>query len=171
MQIVIGNKNYSSWSMRPVGAGARGRHSVRRSAAQVRRVERRVESRRHRALWGRRGRCRCSSSTASRCGIRSPSARRSPSAFRRSSSGLRCARATGGALHLRRDAFRLPGAARRHADEYSLEPSGQGHECQFAPRHRPRGRHLEVLPRALRQGRAFAVRSLSRSPTPISHRW
>ena len=50
------------------------------------------------------------------------------------------------ALDLRRNARRFPQSAQRHADEYPRQLSRQGHESGGAARYRPYRRHLAILP-------------------------
>ena len=68
MQLYIGNKNYSSWSLRAVAADDAGRHRVRGAAAAPRLGRRlAVQDDAARARADRAG-CRCWSTTASRSG-------------------------------------------------------------------------------------------------------
>ena len=71
MKLYIGNKNYSSWSMRPVGADAPVRHPVRRGDGALRRLRARLGFKRRVAQRQRRpGVCRCWWTAAWRSGTR-----------------------------------------------------------------------------------------------------
>ena len=81
-QLYIGNKNYSSWSMRPWVLHEAGRHPVRGSHGALRLLRRRLGV--QATVLGastRPARCRCWSTTASRSGTRWPSPNTWPRRF------------------------------------------------------------------------------------------
>ena len=86
LKLVIGNKNYSSWSMRPwvllrqAGIPFEEIQLKFDDDARVIGVSRPIRP---------TGRCRCCAWTGRRCGTRWRSAKPSPSCFRRSSCGRR----------------------------------------------------------------------------------
>ena len=119
MQLYIGNKNYSSWSMRPwlllkqVGIAVRGGRAAPRPRTPARRSRRRCSRSRRPAA------CRCWSTTASRSGTAWPSPSTWPRSFPDKQLWPRDApRAGAGAQRLRRDALRLRRAAQRLRHEH-----------------------------------------------------
>ena len=107
MQLYIGNKNYSSWSMRAwllmkqAGIAFDGGQAALRLGRRARRSRRRC------SRWRRPGACRCWSTTASRSGTRWRSPSTWPSISRQAALAARPQAARAGAQPLRRDALGL----------------------------------------------------------------
>ena len=120
MKLVIGNKNYSSWSLRPwIAMKALGipfEEILIPFGSPVGNPEFKARVAR---IFAGRAWCRCWSTATSTCGRRSRSWNISPRNFPTSSSGRRTRKArAAGARALQRDACGLCGAARRMPDEF-----------------------------------------------------
>ena len=157
LKLVIANKNYSSWSMRPWVLLTRGRHPLRRGPTQVHRCRRRGG---HRAMVAHTAGSslvdRRSTGLGLACHLRGHGRTLSGET---ALAGRRCC-APGGPLHQRGDARRLPRAASKHADEHPLVPSRQGPHASGGKRDRARRLDLGNLQVSLRCGRRVAVRRL-----------
>ena len=168
--LVIGNKNYSSWSMRPWIALKADRHRLRRGGDPA--LHRRCRQARHPRLHRRPARCRCWSTATSPSGIRWRSSNTPPSAFPRRGCGRTTSpRARACALGLGRNAFGLRGAAQRMRHEHP--PAGRA-------RSRCRRRRWPTSPGSSRSGPTAARATAgpgricsapSAAPTRCTRRW
>jgi glutathione S-transferase len=118
LQLVIGNKNYSSWSMRPWVLMTATGHPFDETQAALRLHPARPSARRWRVsappAW-----CRCCWTTASRCGTRWRLPNTCTNAFPRPASGRPTSRAARPRPQpVRRDACRLWRAAQPLPDEH-----------------------------------------------------
>ena len=152
--LIIGNKNLSSWSMRPW----RARRALPSPSRSWRSTPRRSP-----AAWAKfrpPGWCRCCWMTNSRSGIRWPSANTWPTAIPRPACGLRNPRARPRAFAGGADAQRLRRAAPGHAAERGGAPARRRILRRRPAGHLPDSGSLAGRARAVRPGRTVPVRRL-----------
>ena len=177
MQLYIGNKNYSSWSMRPWLLMTQAGIAFERACccASTASTPSRAFKTRRCSRSRRPAACRCSSTTASRSGTRWRSPNTSPSASRASSSGRATRRPRARARSLCAEMHSGFGALRNALpDEHRGVAARVGARCcaeqpDVARRPAPHRSRCGAT-RSRRSGGPFLFGALQRSPTPTSRR-
>ena len=166
--LVIGDKNFSSWSLRPWLALKALRHSLHRGARQA--AAARLQGRDPAPYAFGQGpgvedEARSSSGTAS------PFSSISPSGIPSIGSGRRIARRGRRRAASRPRCMRASAAAQRHVHG-SAEPAANSADQPGARSgYRADRRDLEGYARALRRGRYLSCSGISPTPMPCTRRW